>query len=189
MLHSLWVWISAKDKRCVAEGLICTIRGHDGIQLAAARTAYCSIHLNDSCGWGRQRTLRKGLRTLSGDLLGVTNRSPLPGRRNNWARCGRLPTPVKLRKEKRVYQSDFTALLPAHQSPSQFLHFAHVRLCRSANWMHPIFHLLTWPWLPVPDNFSKQDTSVEVRPCGMLCHQSRFMIVNLLCPIHKDVFW
>lgn len=46
----------------------------------------------------------------------------------------------------------------------------------------------TRPWLPVPDNLSKRDTSVEVRPRGVLRHHSRFLMVNLPHPIYKDVF-
>lgn len=64
--QSLWAWNSSEGSSwCVPEGLIWAVRGHDGTQLAAARTAYCAIHLNDSCG--EDRNGHRG-RTWKGSL-------------------------------------------------------------------------------------------------------------------------
>lgn len=76
-----------------------------------------------------------------------------PSTTNKWSADENKPSPAReaanssktgKREQSRrelVYQSDFTAAfnLATPLSLSQLLHFTHVRLCRSANWMHPIF--------------------------------------------------
>lgn len=64
---NLIIW---DNVRYVPGGLIPAIRGHNSTWLAAVRTSYCPIHLNDCCGQGCGR---KGLKTLSGYLVRLTN--------------------------------------------------------------------------------------------------------------------
>lgn len=141
---------------------------------------------------------------LFSDLLGVTNgvprgwRTSQPSSAREAANSSKT-VKRKARRRELVYQSDFYSSLSStsvrplpHAWASYYISltfaFAEALIeCIQYSGKGPPT-VPTWPWLPIPVNFSEQDTSVKVRPCGALRHRSRFMMVNLLCPIYKDVF-
>lgn len=111
---------------------------------------------------------------LSGDLLGVTNgaQTKTTGPASN---CREICE--KKREQERVSLSVwfYSSLSSASIRPLPYARasyyisltfaFAGALIERIQYSGKDLPTVPTWPWLPVPDNFSKQDTSVEARPC------------------------
>lgn len=127
--------------RCVPEGLIWVIRGHDGTKLAAARTAYCSIHLNNSCGQGGRESCGRAWKLSPVTFWEKQMEQHMAGRRSSWAANCSKTVKRKANMRELVYRSDFTEPSTLHWFDlllNHTLYFAHVCLCRSTNWIHPI---------------------------------------------------
>lgn len=177
MHHSLWVWLSSDiSSRWVPEGLFW---GHDGTHTQQPQQQQqpgqhiVPFILMTPVGRAEadiEERPENALQWPSGSNKWSAS-CLVPGRRSGPAQPGRLPTSVKLWKEKSeggswsislILQQPLHCIsLAASSRLSHLLHFTHVRLCRSTNWMHPVFRrrptytVPTRPWLRPSDNLSR----------------------------------